>query len=885
MLLGRLGEYELLEKAGEGGMGIVFKARDTRLRRIVALKVIASKYATDPEFRERLLREARVEASLNHPAIATCFEIGEAVLDPPDLLQDDTNGVRAQPVSYLAMEYVPGQDLFQLSAGEPLSIDRVLDFGIQIASGLEAAHGSGVIHRDLKPANVRVTPSGQVKILDFGLARVRASEPVAGDADTSSMGTSGGRILGTPDYMSPEQARGRALDARSDLFSFGILLYEIVTGRPPFHGASRLDVFNSIAHDEPPPLARFAHGVPDELQRIVSKLLAKQPGDRYQSAHEVLTDLRRLEAGRSSAARPGGPVKVRPARIAAGVACFIVLTGVVWWNSLAGLTPGARSLAVLSFENRSGDHALDDLGTGLPEEIAGDLVQYSNLNVVSPAVAGVGTSNRSLKVLAHELGVHTFLTGTVRREDSGPRLRVELVQAPTGRMMWSADYDASVQEVPQIKRDIVEHIASFLSARVARGDKRSRDATRSLSAYNLYLRAVRQLDDADDPLAVDRAADLFGQAIVADPEFAAAWSGRSRALARLYARDKRPEALRSAELAADRAVELAPQLLDALLARAQILRVTGKYPEAIAELNRVIKTNPNWDQAHVELAATYRDAGQLSEAEQSDRRAIALRPDSWRHWNKLGALLIQRGDYLGARAAFEQVVRLVPEKNRGYEQLAALSIFEGKFEQAVAEYRRLPTPVSDAELASNVGTAYFYAGRLTESLDYYALAVRLDPGKAILRRSLGDLYLRQGSSRQALDSYREAGRLAEAALHANPADTKQRLECALDLAKAGKCEAARRTLGEMPAGMLAESSECAYTDAMVQSLCGQRSQALAALRRALRMGISPERVRGDVEFAAMRDDSAFVRLLAVDANGSAATAGAVRKASGVALGR
>ena len=246
MSLGRLGDYEILERIGQGGMGVVFRARDTRLDRVVALKALSESLAADPESRARLVREARAEATLSHPNIATCFEVGTAVPSPADLLDPGTPGPHPERVSFLAMEFVPGEDLLALIEREPPPVSRVIELAIQIASGLEAAHGRGVVHRDLKPSNVRVTPSGEVKILDFGLARVWTQALQEPDHDALEYRTSEGRIMGTTPYMSPEQGQGKPVDPRSDLFSFGVLLYQLTTGRLPFTGSSALEVFYAM---------------------------------------------------------------------------------------------------------------------------------------------------------------------------------------------------------------------------------------------------------------------------------------------------------------------------------------------------------------------------------------------------------------------------------------------------------------------------------------------------------------------------------------------------------------------------------------------------------------------------------------------------------------
>ena len=865
MSLGRLGSYEILERIGQGGVGVVFKARDTRLDRVVALKVLDEGLGADQESRARLMREARAEASLSHANIATCFEVGEAAPEPPDLLAPGTPGPHAARVPFLAMEYVAGEDLLALIERKPLPIPQVLDYAVQIAAGLDAAHEAHVLHRDLKPGNVRVTPAGQVKILDFGLARIL--KPRAASAESQSFRTSEGRVMGTAPYMAPEQARGEEADARGDLYSFGVLLYQTATGRLPFSGGSAVEIFYAAASEEPPPLARFASHVPEELERIVQKLLAKRPADRYQSAHEVHTDLRLLRDGRTPSShtyRRGARARARlvPLSVAA-VLVLAVVAAIAWWMARGLFESPSRNLAVLAFEGAGGDSALALVGAGLAEDLRIGLVQHTDLNVASrAATTALPPGDRTPRRVGRELGVGSILAGAVRRTDAGPRLEVELVDARSGYVRWSGTYDLAADQALRVERDMLQKVAARLGSRAgtASSGGTSGTPTRTLRAYDDYTRGMQELQDVDDPRAADRATDRFAVALAQDPEFALAWAGRAGALLRIYKRDKRPEALRSAEQAADQALRLAPDLVEAHVARAEILRATGRTDEAIAELKQVVAQRPRWDEGCVQLAATYRDAGRLADAERLYRQAVRLRPDYWRNWNSLGAILFRQGDYAGARAAFGRVVQLVPDKNRGYEQLAAVDVQTGNVDRAIAEYRRLPTPVTDGTQASNIGTALFYAGRLAEAQEFYALAVRTEPNNSRWRQNLGDCYTRQGRGDEARAAYREAIRLADAELLENPGDTGVRLERAVCLAKTGDCEAAAKELARVGTRLAPGDVDGVYDSAKIHGLCGRRAQALALLKRAIALGKPARAAAQDDEFEALRADPEFRRL-------------------------
>ncbi len=855
MSLGRIAEYELIEPLGRGGMGVVFKARDSRLDRVVALKVLPEHLSASREHRTRFLREARAEAGLSHASIAACYDVGEAPAEPADVLEPGSPGPHPDRLLYLAMEYVPGQDLQEIIDGPPMRIEQVLDLAIQIAAGLEAAHDAGIVHRDLKPTNVRVTPDGRIKVLDFGLARVLETAP-PGMRPSSGL-TSEGRVLGTAAYMAPEQANGKPADRRSDLFSFGVLLYQMITGHLPFNGATDMEVFYAAANEEPTPLTRYAANVPDELQRIVRKLLAKDPGRRYQSAHEVGTDLERLRRD------PAPPIRRRPsparAALAMGLVIAATVAGVWAWQHLSS---GPRaSLAVMPFRNRTGDPGMDDLGEGIAADVLGNLVRGSRINVASMSSAMAAPGNGSPETVARELGVKSVLEGTLRRE--GPRVLLDVALVQNGVVRWTKRYDYSLSGLLEIERDISDQVARSLAGGLApRAVAQPHTEPRALSAYTLYLRAGAALEDADDPRAGDRALELYQKALDQDPDFALAWAGRSLALVKVWARDKTPETLRQAEEAANRAVRLSPQLLEARVARAQVYRATSRYAESIRELEAVLQVNPNWDEALLQLAWSQRDAGNLNAAEAALRKAVQLRPDYWRNWNALGALRFRRADYRGAADAFRQIVRIFPEKNRGYEQLAAVQLAQGDYAGAAATYERLPRPVQDAILASNIGSAYFYLKRFGEAERYYHLAVSLEPREPTLRINLGDLLLHMGAADSARAAYRDAVALDEALLHDDPQNPARRLHYAVALAKAGDCAGARTSLASARPGLPADDAESAHIVARVEALCGRRADAIAALRRALKLGVSPRMVRAEDEFRALTIDPEIQALMA-----------------------
>ena len=850
-VLGRIAGYELLEQVGRGGMGVVFRARDPNLDKIVAIKILPDERARDAEYRARFLREARTEASIDHPLIACCFSIGEADLDPPHLIPSETQEPPLPRKLYLTMEFIPGSDLSALVNGEPLAIERVLDLTGQIAEGLEVAHAAGVVHRDIKPANVRVTRDGRVKLLDFGLAAI-IPKP---NSKTDSFKSSIDRKMGTCHFMSPEQTHGRTIDPRTDLFSLGVVLYLLVTGRLPFTGETPYEVEEAIRHTEPPPMARYANGVSAELERITKKLLAKDASNRYQSAHEVHTDLELLR--RAPSPKPDPPKPPVPWTLLAALAAVLVL--IAAWLAYLYWRPW-RAVAVVPFTNSTGDPRLDYLGNGVAAGVVTSLIRNSNLSVTAMStVQQVPPEKRDARRLKHELGVDATLAGSLSRHDGVLHLDLELVEGKRGFVIWAEGYNydlaASEDVERQIAHDLVRRVSIPNGGREAPAPRPTKPPV--ASAKDLVLRAAAALDDPDDANGPERALGQLAKALDQDPDFALAWAWRSRALWKLWDRDRSKESLDLAEEAANRAVRLNPDLLDGRLALAQVYRARSHYPDAIRELNEVLRVNPNLDEAELQLAAAYRDAGALAQAESHIRHATDVRPGYWRNWNSLGYVLFLRGNYAGAREAYGRVIHLVPEKNEGYTRLATVETKTGQYAAAIALYDQLPAPVQDGPTASNMGTAYFFTHRLQEARRYFALAARLTPGNAALWINLGDLETKSAQPDSARRRYVTALELVDEQLQVNPKNIQLRVQGALCLAKLGRCAEANTALAVVSDSLVADNVELTHQLAKAYALCDRRADALAAARRAVALGMLPATLRDEDEFAALARDPAF----------------------------
>jgi len=475
--------YRILDRLGGGGMGVVYQAEDTRLRRKVALKFLPADLAHDRHALDRFRREARAASALNHPHICTIHDIDEADGEP-----------------FIVMELLDGQTLKERLQGRPLPTPEVVELALQLADALEAAHAKGIIHRDVKPANVFVTARGTAKLLDFGLAKVAADARAAAEAPTvpGEWMTGAGVALGTVGYMSPEQVRGDGLDARTDLFSLGVVLYEMATGRAPFQGATSGAVLGEILYKAPIAPLRLNPELPTALERIVNKLLEKDRTIRYQSAADLGEDLRLLKRERESG-RAAAPGVAEPSRI--------------------------PSLAVLPFANLSADKENEYFGDGLAEDIIDALAQVPGLRVMARTSAfAFRGRDVDVREIGTRLNVEHVLEGSVRRSGNRIRVTAQLVMASDGYHLWSQRFDREMTDVFAIQDDISQAIVEKLRVRLAADRPLVRRHTDNVEAYNLYLKARYQFFRST-PEGLAKSKDYYEQAIALDPNYALAWHG------------------------------------------------------------------------------------------------------------------------------------------------------------------------------------------------------------------------------------------------------------------------------------------------------------------------------------------------------------------------
>jgi len=654
-----IAQYRVIEKIGAGGMGEVYLAEDTKLQRQVALKFLPSHLTQVEEIKQRFRREAQSVAKLNHPNIVTIHDVSEY------------NG---RP--YFVMEHVEGQSLHHFAHDEPLPIDSVIDYAIQICQGIGEAHRAGIVHRDIKAANIVVDSSGRARLLDFGLAAV------AGDDKLTRTGST----LGTVSYMSPEQVSGREIDRRSDLFSLGIVLYELIAGRTPFRRDNEGATLRAIMQDTPEPLTRYKADVPDRLQHIVEKLLEKDRELRYQTAEDVIADLKRLmyDSQQSVMHRPQPKQSSRAGlKIGAAAAIVVVLAAAAAWFFLGRSTapsaetdPRTSMIAVLPFENL-GNPDDEYFADGMTEEITSRLSGIDGLGVISRTSSmQYKRTEKTIAQIGKELGVTYVLEGTVRWAKEGGHARVRitprLIRVTDNRQVWGDNYERELMQVFAVQEDIATQIVDQLGLTLLESDKvvLASRPTESSEAYDYYLKGIAGVRrEARTTLDLKTTAAMLDSAVMIDPSFALAWAARSRAYSDLAFSSHAREDENTARSSFERALALQPNLAAGHLAAGKYYNlVETDYERALDQFQLARSEMHNDADLLGEIGLVQMRQGRFEESKENNERAAELDPlNPVVHANLANCLRFTRS-FDEAEKAVDRAIALDPSRAEWYVQ-------------------------------------------------------------------------------------------------------------------------------------------------------------------------------------------------------------------------
>ena len=872
--------YQIQKMLGQGGMGAVYQARDTELERTIALKLIRPDLATNPMVLKRFKQELILSRNVTHRNVVRIFDLGEA-----------------QGTRFITMELVEGEDLRTLLARQGrLPSEEAVGILEQISAALEAAHAAGVIHRDLKPQNVMREPGGRVVVMDFGLARSFESD----DGMTQT-----GALVGTLEYMSPEQALGQPLDSRSDLFAAGLILYELLTGKAPYKADTAIASLMKRTSERAIPASDVDAEVPASLSLIASRCLERDRRDRYQSASDLRSDLTNWR--KSSVSQSGTDAALRHRPAASGASRRAPLSVQIslslpkrsgWmWAALAVIatalfftTPPLRHLlvrrpavsgdaetvegipdlahgkfiAVLPLKVVGDQNSLGYLAEGLVDAISAKMFQLDSVHVASSsAVAKAISANRSLAPLARSLGVNLVLQGTMMGSRDRLRVTLNLEDVARNRRLWTQEFSGVSDDVLTMEDQIYASLLNALELKPSTEElaKAGVHPTENVNAYDFYLKGRDRLRGTEGTRDVESAVKLFERALQEDSGFALAYTGLSDADLRLYKSSKERLYAEKAVAAAEKASGLNPDLPEVHLALGSVYNATGRTAEAISELKRALELSPKSDEAYRRLGDVYRAGGHRQDAILAYQSAVNANPYYWANHNTLGGAYFEFGDAEHALQEFQRVTELAPDNPIGHQNIGAVYFRTGKWRESIAAFQKSLAIQPDATIYADIGTANFFLKQYDESIHMFEKAVELSPKDEQLMGNLADAYRARGLHEQANASYEKAIHLAFQQLEVNPKLASVTADLGLYYAKKGDATHALEYT-KQARRLNPEDLQLLYYQAEVYSLAKRPKEALETLRQALKRGYSVEEARNDPELESLNTLPEFAKLLA-----------------------
>jgi tetratricopeptide (TPR) repeat protein/predicted Ser/Thr protein kinase len=855
------GRYEILALLGEGGMGAVYKAKDREVERTVALKLIRPEMASNPSILARFKQELLTAHQVTHKNVIRIYDLAEA------------DGVK-----FITMEFVEGQDLRQLlKAQGKFSPEEAVEIIRQVCTALDAAHTAGIIHRDLKPQNIMRDKVGRILVMDFGLARSVESEGM----------TQTGALLGTIEYMSPEQAMGKPLNQQSDLFALGLIFYELLSGRMPFKAETAMASLLMRNQERAVPVTEIDATVPAGLSDIVGRCLERDLGKRYPSAAEIIADLDAWQGKRPVMASiimqaPPQPKQIPwkwvvPGAVAVLAGTLMAIppvrqaifrTGTAVGPAAVATTPGLPSLAqgkyvaVMPFQVLGDAAGIGYIAHGLDDALSAKLFQLKDVHLASSDAARKMDANATTTQIAKKLGANMVVLGTVQGNANELRITVKLENVAENKTVWNEDFSGVPADILALEDRISGKLVTALGENAT--DLSAADAaahpTDNADAYDLYLRGKNAMRGQFDPKNFQTAINYFDQSLKKDPNFALAYTGLADASLRMYSAKKDPSWTDKALNAARRAAELNDKLPEAHMTLGTVYRTTGQNNQAIAELKRGLELAPNSDEAYRRLGNAYAAVGQKELAIEALAKAVELNPYYWGNPNSLGQAYLSFGDNQRALKAFEQVTQLEPDNFSGYTNIGACYSNMGRYEDSIGAYQKALQLHPDPETYSNLATALFSLKRYSEAVPMYEKAVAMNPSDQGLMGNLADGYRAAGRQDKANETYKKAIALCNKDLQVNPRNATVLQQMALYYAKSGDVNKGRELL-KRAASIAPGEPELFMAEATLDTISNLPAEAVAALKKAVQKGQSAADVEADPEFKALRSRPDYQELI------------------------
>ncbi len=839
--------YRIEAEAGEGGMGKVYRATDLQLNRTVALKIVRPELASDEQSFERLKHEILLASRITHRHVVRIHDLGEA-----------------DNVPFISMAWVDGEDLEHLiRRSAPLPEEHIFKLAKQICEGLGAAHAEGIIHRDLKPRNVLLDSAGNAFISDFGVAQMsQASAP--GEHSHS------GEVTGTPKYMSPEQVEGKPVDQRTDIYSVGLMLYEMVTGDIPFKHDSGLKTMLDRVTETPRSPKALNSGMSDGLTGVILRCLEREPALRPGSVAELLEELRTAEAlpREKSASAPGPRMELRRGWIytAVALACAVIAAGVYLSRQRSSVVQGppadAKYIAVLPFHPIGADPNLKYDAEGISEAISSRLFSINSIHPVSPLALEKVDLSQPVDAIAKKVGANLVVLGTVQGQGDHISVTANVQNVQLHKWMWSKSFPGVQGDLLTIEDQIGMELIRALDVKETEAE-RFRAAvkpTQNVDAYDLYLKGRDLLKGRRDEKNTAAALQLFEQAGARDPSFALAWTGVADASLNMYGLKHASFWTDKALAAARRADSENDAMPEVHFALGSVYKQIGRTAEAVGEIQRALQLRPNSDDGYVRLGQVYLNTKRSEDAVTALKKAVELNPYYWNNYYELGKAYFKLGRNKEALKQFERAKELDPTNPSLRNSIGIIYSRQSLWKKCIPEFQQAIALQPSPKAYANLGTAYFFLGRYGDAIAMDEKALQMDPKNVVFEGGLADAYRQAGQYEKAQATYDKAIELSYDQLQVNPQDADILGNLALYYARKGGAPKARKLITQARSIAPADN-QLMYNEAVVEALAGHKEEALRDLQRALRNGYSAQEARDEPDLKPIRALPGFNALL------------------------